>query len=96
MTKSFSLKCAQRFTMKKGMSCYFNKCFLCTTNLQHRVFLAKFSSNILDNFAKSLICFLFVIPAPYQVRDKLKQESSNFRLLWTPAPRLGRGQVSRE
>ena len=28
---------------KKGVNYYFNKCFLCTTNLQHRVFLAKFS-----------------------------------------------------
>jgi len=44
---------------------------LCTTNLQHHVFLAQFSCNILDNFAKSLLdnfakspmCFLFVIPA---------------------------------
>jgi hypothetical protein len=34
---------------------------------------------------KSPICFLFVIPAPYQVRDKLQQESSDFSLLWTPA-----------
>ena len=28
---------------------------------------------------------MFVIPAPHQVWDKLKQESSNIRLLWTPA-----------
>ncbi len=27
----------------------------------------------------------FVIPAPYQVRDELQQESINFRLLWPPA-----------
>jgi hypothetical protein len=45
-----------------------------------------------DVFAKSTICSLFVIPAPYQVRDKLQQESSNFRLLWTPAPRSARGR----
>jgi len=27
------------------------------------------------------------IPAPYQVRYKLQQETIDFRLLWTPAPR---------
>ena len=45
---------------------------------------------------KSPICPLFVIPAPYQVRDKLKQKSSAFRFLWTPAARSGREQVSGE
>jgi len=44
--------------------------FLYTTNLQHRVFLAQFSCNILDNFAKSPICFLFVIPAKAGITDK--------------------------
>ena len=29
LAKSFSLKCAQRFTRKKDVNYYFNKCFLC-------------------------------------------------------------------
>jgi len=27
----------------------------------------------------------YVIPAPQRMRDKLQQESSNFKLLWNPA-----------
>jgi hypothetical protein len=38
-----------------------------------------------DVLVKNPIYPLFVIPAPYQVRGKLQKESSDFRLLWTPA-----------
>jgi hypothetical protein len=34
---------------------------------------------------KVQFAFYLVIPAPYQVRDKLQQESRDFSLLWTPA-----------
>ena len=43
------------------------------------------SFTIVGVFVKSPICSLFVIPAPYQVRDKLQQESTYFQLLSTPA-----------
>jgi len=36
------------------------------------------------------------MPAPHQVRDKLRQESRIIWNHWIPAPRSGRGQALRE
>ncbi len=39
----------------------------------------------LDELVKSQKGPVFVIPAPHQVRDKLRRESSKINQFWTPA-----------